>query len=55
MNIVILMAGSEKDFSEKGFPKYLIEIQNKPIIQRTIESLENVGDLHVPSPPLLSN
>ncbi len=44
MNIVILMAGSEKDFSEKGFPKYLIEIQNKPIIQRTIESLENVGD-----------
>lgn len=38
------MAGSEKDFSEKGYPKYLIEIQNKPMIQRTIESLEKVGE-----------
>ncbi len=38
------MAGSEKDFTEKGYPKYLIEIQNKPMIQRTIELLETVGD-----------
>ena len=46
MNILILMAGSYRDFKEKGlsFPKYLIEIQNKPIIQRIIESLENVGE-----------
>lgn len=44
MNIIILMAGSASDFSEKGYPKYLIEIQNKPIIQRTIESLKNIGD-----------
>ncbi len=44
MNILILMAGAEKDFNEKGFPKYLIEIQNKPIIQRTIEALENVAE-----------
>ena len=43
MNILILMAGSEKDFTEKGYPKYLIEIQNKPMIQRTIELLETVG------------
>lgn len=43
MNILILMAGSEKDFSEKGYPKYLIEIQNKPMIQRTIELLKTVG------------
>lgn len=43
MNILILMAGSDKDFCEKGYPKYLIEIQNKPIIQRTIERLENLG------------
>ena len=45
MNILILMAGAANDFAEKGysFPKYLIEIQNKPIIQRTIESLETVG------------
>lgn len=42
MNILILMAGNTKDFEEKGYsyPKYLIEIQNKPMIQRTIESLK---------------
>jgi len=46
MNILILMAGAAKDYEEKGYsyPKYLIEVQNKPIIQRIIESLENVGD-----------
>ncbi len=44
MNILILMAGSEKDFCEKGYPKYLIEIQNKPIIQQTIELLQSLGD-----------
>ena len=44
MNILILMAGSDKDFCEKGYPKYLIEIQNKPMIQRTIELLEHVGN-----------
>lgn len=40
------MAGSAKDFQQKGFsfPKYLIEVQNKPIIQRIIESLEHIGD-----------
>ena len=27
MNILILMAGSDKDFCEKGYPKYLIEIK----------------------------
>lgn len=42
MNILILMAGSDKDFCEKGYPKYLIEIKNKPIIQRTIELLKTV-------------
>ena len=46
MNILILMAGIAKDFEEKGhsYPKYLLEVQNKPIIQRTIESLENFGE-----------
>ena len=46
MNILILMAGNTKDFEEKGYsyPKYLIEIQNKPMIQRTIESLNKVGE-----------
>jgi NDP-sugar pyrophosphorylase family protein len=46
MNILILMAGAAADFEEKGhsYPKYLLEIQNKPMIQRIIESLENVCD-----------
>ncbi len=46
MNILILMAGTAKDFEDKGhsYPKYLLEVQNKPIIQRIIESLENVGE-----------
>ena len=46
MNIVILMAGAGKDFEEQGhsYPKYLLEIQNKPIIQRVVESLENIGE-----------
>ena len=38
------MAGSDKDFCEKGYPKYIVEIQNKPMIQRTIELLETVGE-----------
>lgn len=46
MNILILMAGNANDFNEKGYsyPKYLIEIQNKPIIQRIIESLESISE-----------
>lgn len=46
MNIVILMAGAGKDFETQGhsYPKYLLEIQNKPIIQRVIDSLKNIGD-----------
>lgn len=45
MNIVVLLAGSSEDFKEKGhfYPKYLLEIHNKPIIQRVIESLETLG------------
>lgn len=44
MNILILMAAPDRDFCEKGYLKYMIEIQNKPMIQRTIELLEAVGD-----------
>jgi len=45
MNIVVLLAGNSEDFKEKGhsYPKYLLEIHNKPIIQRVIESLETIG------------
>ena len=46
MNIIILMAGANKDFEQKGhyYPKYLLEVEGKPIAQRIIESIENVGD-----------
>lgn len=46
MNIIILMAGAAKDFEEKGYcyPKYLLEVQNKPIIERIIESLKTISD-----------
>lgn len=46
MNILILMAGGAKDFEEKGYyyPKYLMEIHNKPIIQRIIESLDGFSE-----------
>lgn len=45
MNIIILMAGPSKDFEEKGYayPKYLLELDGEPIIQRVIESLQPLG------------
>ncbi len=46
MNIIILMAGASEDFAEKGhtYPKYILELQHRPMIQRIIESLENIGE-----------
>ncbi len=45
MNILIPMAGAGKRFAEAGyfFPKPLIEIQNKPMIQWVIDSLNVKG------------
>lgn len=45
MNIIVLMAGTSKDFEEKGYsyPKYLLEINNEPIIQRVIESVKGLN------------
>lgn len=42
MNIVILMAGPSKGFEEKGhiYPKYLLEMNGEPIVQRVVESLK---------------
>jgi dTDP-glucose pyrophosphorylase len=36
------MAGASKDFEERGYsyPNYLLEIQNKPLIQHVVESLD---------------
>lgn len=42
LNIVVPMAGSGKKFAEKGytFPKPLIEIKGKPMIERVIKNLK---------------
>ncbi|NBH67749.1 glycosyltransferase family 2 protein [Phocaeicola sartorii] len=45
MNVIVLMAGSGKDFEERGhvYPKYFLEINGQPIIQRVVESLKPLG------------
>lgn len=45
MNIVILMAGPSKDFEERGhaYPKYLLDMDGEPIIQKVIESLNTLN------------
>ena len=45
MNIVVPMAGAGKRFKEAGytFPKPLIEIHSKPMIQKVVENLNIVG------------
>lgn len=42
MNIIVLMAGSSADFEARGYvyPKYLLEIDGLPIIQRIVASIE---------------
>lgn len=44
MNIVVPMAGSDNLFKEKGhkFPKNLIEIKDKPLIQHVFENLNKI-------------
>ncbi len=46
MNIVIPMAGAAKQFQERGytFPKPLIEIDGKPMIQWVVENLNTEGN-----------
>lgn len=44
MNVLVLMAGPEKDFSDKGCPKYLVEVCGKPVIQRILETVENIAN-----------
>jgi len=45
MNIIILMAGPSKDFELQGhvYPRYLLELDGEPIIQRVIESLASLN------------
>lgn len=42
MNILFLLAGDSKPFEEHGYqyPKYLIEIEGKPLIQHVIEHVK---------------
>ena len=44
MNIIILMAGPSKDFENQGFvyPKYLLEMNGEPIIQRVVEGVKSL-------------
>lgn len=41
MNILVLLAGDSKPFEDQGYlyPKYLIEIAGKPLVQHVIEHL----------------
>lgn len=45
MNIIVLMAGPSTDFEKRGhvYPKYLLELKGKPIIQQVVESLSNLN------------
>lgn len=43
MNILVLMAGQNNDNYDKHYPSCLVEIQNKPLVQRIIESLQGLG------------
>lgn len=42
MNIIVLMAGPSKNFEDQGYvyPKYLLEMNGEPIIQRVVEGLK---------------
>lgn len=42
MNVVVLMSGSSQAFKDAGhqFPKNLVEIAGKPLVQRVLEHLE---------------
>lgn len=44
MNVIILMAGSSDKFYESGckYPKSLVEIDNRPVVERVVE---NIGPL----------
>lgn len=45
MNVIVLMAGPSTDFEKRGhvYPKYLLELNGKPIIQLVVESLSNLN------------
>lgn len=58
MNIVIPMGGAGRRFAEKGysFPKPLIEIEGKPMIQLVLENLRLDGRyIFIVDPPTLKN
>ena len=42
MNVIVLMAGPSNDFEGRGYvyPKYLLEMNGEPIIQRVVEGLK---------------
>ncbi|MCX8130434.1 MAG: glycosyltransferase family 2 protein [Clostridia bacterium] len=44
MNVLVLMAGNDDKFSEKGYPypKNLIEVNSLPLVQRVLDSLKSL-------------
>jgi len=46
MKILVLMAGSSNSFSSDGhrFPKYLLEVKGKPLIQHVINSFASIAN-----------
>ncbi|OGI18108.1 MAG: hypothetical protein A2287_07410 [Candidatus Melainabacteria bacterium RIFOXYA12_FULL_32_12] len=46
MNILVLLAGNSTDFFNKGYlyPKYLTEIQGKPLVEYVINSYEKLKE-----------
>jgi len=49
MNIIVPMAGSDQLFKDSGynFPKNLIEVMDKPLIQHVFESLNKVSNANL--------
>jgi len=44
MKTIVLMAGGSEDFEKEGykFPKYLLEIQGKPLLEHVINSFSGI-------------
>lgn len=47
MNLLFLLAGDSKPFEEQGYlyPKYLVEIEGKPLVQHVIEQSSVAGPI----------
>ncbi|MDD3012982.1 MAG: glycosyltransferase family 2 protein [Candidatus Gastranaerophilales bacterium] len=46
MKVLVLLAGNSKNFENQGyiFPKFLIEVDGKPLLQKVIENITTLSD-----------